>query len=174
MGESKAGNGSKKSLLIAVGVLVLIALAVVTVLVFSGSSDEPEPGDNGQMSEFDQQNDESSFDLRRQLAVEQMLDQYELVVNATAEDVSWEEYFIELDAFIRDLETLKDVDPNPTISEGLELFVEARTTYGAAINIDDPEAEIDEDGVAKAGEIIANAQAKVNDYLDEIGFTQQQ
>lgn len=171
MGESKAGNGSKSSLLIAVGILGLIALAIVTVLVFSQSDDGTESGNgNGIIYSEHEGDDASVMEIRRNLAIEEMLQQYDRVVSATAEDVSWEEYFIELDAFIRDLETLEDIDPNPLLTEGLELFVESRTTYDTAIQIGVPDAPVDQEGIDKAGEIISEAQDKVNSYLDEIEY----
>lgn len=169
MGESKAGKKNVWPILGGILLVLFIGAALVCFLVFNAVKDAVQNGMDAANSETGDDG-RITMEAARDAQVTVMLEQYAKVVNATSEDVSWEEYLIELDAFIVELEALYDIDPNPLLAEGLDDFRLAQTTYEEAVQLDDPAAPVDSVGVEKAGEYINTAQDSVNSYLNEIGY----
>lgn len=177
MGESKGGV-NKVLLIVGIVLLVVFILAAIAFFVIFNTvknsiesemdSQEQVTADDFDFSDFG--DDEQTETLERDLQIASVLAQYQAVVDATAEDVSWEGYLTELDQFIIEMEALVEIDEDPRLVDALELFAEARDLYYEAVQLDDPDAPIDEEQVEEAGDIISQAQDLVNEYLDDIDY----
>lgn len=178
MEQKKMKSSTKVLIVVAVvlGILTLIGIglvfAVLSVVKTAVDEYESNPAlteDFDFDSEFDSLFGDTDVTPEQAAMINDLLDQYDLVVAATDDSVPWSTYLDELDALIIIMEELYVSDPDPALGTSIDLMSEAFITY--VLSVDESTNEVtDPDGVDEAFNGVTAAEQFLFDYLEERGY----